>query len=355
MSEFTPIAFPGRRGRAGLLALMMAGVAPAAMADAPSTARGLWHEAIGEGYAELERDARRLAEQAADYCHAPSPEGRASLESLWRDAYQAWQAVRFVNFGPIEQQSRGWQLQFWPDRKNLVGQKASIWLKADTPPNRQSIADDSVAIQGFPALEYLLFDDRMDSPDALAAPQACGLFSAITRHLETTTHQLHDDWQAFGDHYRETDTYTQATLEAGLQALETMETRRLAAPLGLSGKPANAYLAEAWRSRQSVLLIGASLAGLEQAYLPGLRPLLHQAGQEGLYDDFATRLHQAQANVDDIEGDDIEGGIAHALEDPAAFSTLQGLYIDVSQLNWMGREIASALGIARGFNATDGD
>ncbi|MDZ7851942.1 MAG: imelysin family protein [Halomonas sp.] len=203
---------------------MMAAPLPAAIADEPPTARDLWHEAIGDGYAELASDAQRLAEQATDYCHSPSAEGRAALEDLWLDAYQAWQAVRFVNFGPIEQQSRGWQLQFWPDRKNLVGRKVSAWLKADTAPTMQSIADDSVAVQGFPALEYLLFDDELDTPQALAAPQACGLLSAITKHLEATTRQLHDDWQAFGGHYRDTDTYTQATLEAGLQALDAMET-----------------------------------------------------------------------------------------------------------------------------------
>lgn len=350
MPELTSNQFPGRQALAGLLALLMAGSVPAAMAETAPSARDLWHEAIGRGYTELDSNAQRLAEQAADYCHSPSPAGRASLESLWRDAYQAWQAVRFVNFGPIEQQSRGWQLQFWPDRKNLVGQKVSAWLKADTPPSRQSIAEDSVAIQGFPALEYLLFDDQLDTPGALTDPQACGLLSAITHHLEATTHQLHDDWQTFGEHYRETDTYTQATLEAGLQALETLETRRLAEPMGLTGKSPNAYLAEAWRSQESVMLIGASLDGLEQAFLPGLQRLLQQAGQEELYDDFATTLHQAQA-----EAGDMEGGIPRALEDSVAFSALQGLYIEVSQLNWMGREIASALGVARGFNATDGD
>ncbi|BBI48984.1 hypothetical protein HORIV_14050 [Vreelandella olivaria] len=74
------------------------------------------------------------------------------MENDWLNAYQAWQAVRFIQFGPVEQNSRGWQLQFWPDRKNLVGRKVGTWLKATEAPDAEDIAGDSVAIQGFPPL-----------------------------------------------------------------------------------------------------------------------------------------------------------------------------------------------------------
>ncbi|SDF71764.1 hypothetical protein SAMN05216571_101360 [Onishia taeanensis] len=348
--KLTSTAFMRHQWFAGLLALTVATPLLAANTDEPPTPRDIWYQAIGDGYAALASDTQRLAEQASDYCQSPSAEEREALANQWLYAYEAWQAVRFVNFGPIEQQSRAWQLQFWPDRKNLVGHKVSAWLKADTAPSMQSIADGSVAIQGFPAIEYLLFDEALGAPEALTEPQACGLLAAITQHLEATTRQLNDDWQAFGDHYRETDSYTRATLEAGLQALELVEAKRLAAPLGMTGGAPNAYLAEAWRSQQSIPLITASLSGLQEDYLPGLRLLLQQADQQALYDDFAATLDEA---MDEVDG--MEGGIANALEEPAARSAVQGLYVQISQLNWLGSKILIALGITRGFNATDGD
>ncbi|MBB3140656.1 imelysin family protein [Halomonas organivorans] len=337
-----------RLGRLGLAALTLAGTP--LFADDSADARARWHQSIGDRYALLAEAGEQLEASAHAYCDAPDAERRARLEEDWLDAYQAWQAVRFVDFGPIEQQSRAWQLQFWPDSKNLVGRKVQLWLNAEAPPSIETIADDSVAVQGFPALEYLLFDEHMATPGALAAPQACGLLQAVSGHLADTGAALARDWQAFGDHYRQTESYTAATVQAGLQTLESLEDKRLAEPLGLAGSPANGYRAEAWRSARSVRLIESSLAGLQDSFLPGLRPLLAEAGQTELADDFAAALDETRRRAADMAP-----GLAPSLDDPEAFSDLQGLYVKIGQLSWLGRQIAGTLGLVSGFNASDGD
>ncbi|NYS60069.1 imelysin family protein [Vreelandella salicampi] len=336
-------------GRFGLAAILLA-TAPLVAASEQAPARDRWHEAIGEGYSQLATETQALATHASNYCETSSSESRATLEASWLDAYQSWQRVRFVNFGPIEQQSRAWQIQFWPDRKNLVGRKVENWLKADTSPSIEAIANDSVAIQGFPAMEYLLFDERLSEPGALAEPKACDLLLAISTHLAATTQALQHDWQTFGEHYRDTQSYTAATLEAGFQTLDTLETKRLAQPIGLAGSAANAYLAEAWRSERSIKLIAASLVGLDDIFLPGLRTLLNDAGQQRLADTFAEALDDARRQANQMGA-----GLAPALEDPDAFADLQRLYINVGQLNRLSREVVTALGLTRGFNSSDGD
>ncbi|WP_240724513.1 imelysin family protein [Halomonas borealis] len=337
-----------RLGRLGLAALTLAG--SPLLAEDSADARARWHQAIGDRYALLAEAGARLETSAHAYCEAPGREHRARLEDDWLDAYQAWQAVRFVDFGPIEQRSRAWQLQFWPDTKNLVGRKVQAWLRADTPPSIEAIADGSVAVQGFPALEYLLFDEHLASSEALAAPQACGLLQSVSGHLADTGAALVRDWQAFGDHYRGTDSYTAATLQAGLQTLESLEDKRLAEPLGMAGPPANGYRAEAWRSGRSVRLIAASLAGLQDSFLPGLRPLLAEGGQAELADDFAATLDAARQRATAMAP-----GLAPSLDDPEAFAELQGLYVEIGQLSWLGQRIAGQLGLVSGFNASDGD
>lgn len=146
-------------GRLGLAAVTLAG--PPLYADDSSEARARWHQAIGARYTLLAEAGSQLEASAQAYCDAPDAEARTRLEDDWLEAYQAWQGVRFVDFGPIEQQSRAWQLQFWPDNKNLVGRKVQAWLNTDAPSTIEAIAADSVAVQGFPALEYLLFDEHM--------------------------------------------------------------------------------------------------------------------------------------------------------------------------------------------------
>ena len=96
---------------------------PLSFATDTPTPREMWHGAVELQYAELSAASGRLEASAARFCQSPDEALRQRLENDWLSAYQAWQAVRFIQFGPVEQNSRGWQLQFWPDRKNLVGSK----------------------------------------------------------------------------------------------------------------------------------------------------------------------------------------------------------------------------------------
>jgi predicted lipoprotein len=310
----------------------------------------MWHGAVELQYAELSAASERLEASAARFCQSPDEALRQRLENDWLSAYQAWQAVRFIQFGPVEQNSRGWQLQFWPDRKNLVGSKVRGWLKAAEAPDAQDIASDSVAIQGFPALEYLLYDDAMDV-QALSDTGACSLMQAITTHLADTTSALHRDWQAFGEHYLDTADYTETTLASAIQALEILEDKRLGEPMGLKGAPANGYLAEAWRSGQTVRLVESSLEGLRTGFLPGLTALLREADALPLAEAFRDQLDKTL-----VQASELPPGLVPSLEDEEAFRGLQSLYLDISQLrHLLGNEIAGELGLVRGFNSSDGD
>ncbi|MGM0826033.1 MAG: imelysin family protein [Pseudomonadota bacterium] len=327
---------------------------PVSFATETPTPLDMWHGAVELQYAELSAASQRLESSAIRFCQAPDEALRERLESDWLSAYQAWQAVRFIQFGPVEQNSRSWQLQFWPDRKNLVGRKVEGWLKATDPPDAQDIANDSVAIQGFPALEYLLYDDAMNER-GLSDPHACALMQAITTHLADTTVGLHRDWQAFGEHYihaaDDTQRYTETTLASAIQALELLEDKRLGEPMGLKGAPANGYLAEAWRSGQTIRLVESSLEGLRTGFLPGLTALLREADALPLAEAFRDQLDKTLAQASEQPS-----GLVPALDDEAVFRGLQSLYLDISQLrHLLGNEIAAELGLVRGFNSSDGD
>lgn len=330
------------------------GAAPAG----DSSPRAVWHQDIGILYQQLAEASTSLYDETRALCTTEGTANSRALETLqqhWLDAYRAWQAVRFVDFGPIELESRAWQLQFWPDNKNLVGTRMAARLRQDAPMTADDITTAGVAEKGFPALEYLLYDEAMDA-GSLDEPVACSLTQSITSHLAEITTQLNRDWQAFGSHYLATDSYNDATVHGAMQLLDILEDKRLGKPLGMMGSPANAYRAEAWRSDASVALVEASLAGLKEGFMPGLKAYFVAQGKTDGASAELLNAFDAQLKHSLEQADAIEGGIASGLESTASQQQLGSLYLNVAQLReLLNRQIATELGIVRGFNSSDGD
>src|SRR5690554_1494180 len=179
-----------KRGAAALLAASCCTASWAAPAP-----REIWHDALAEGYAELATTTRALNQATTRYCATPSAEQRATLESSWREAFDSWQAVRFVDFGPIEQDNLAWQFQFWPDAKNTVARKVNQWLGSEQPIGVEQLKADSVAVKGFPALEYLLFDPQAAKSQPLPEERACALLTGISALLQQNSAQQQQQWQ----------------------------------------------------------------------------------------------------------------------------------------------------------------
>jgi len=322
-------------------------------ANADTQAREQWHGAIQNGYESLATKTEQLASAAVGYCNAPTSDSRPALNDAWLDAFLAWQRVRFVDFGPVENNNLSWQFQFWPDPKNLVARKARYLLGTEAPVNAEVINQSGVAVQGFPMAEYLLFDEQLNSGEnALPAAKNCEVLSAVTRHMARNARGLADSWASFKQHYLDTGPYRDTTIKAGMTALEILEERRLAQPMGLRGNgKRNPYITDAWRSGQSLMAVEATVAGLEKFYLPGLITLLKTDGEAELAERIQRQFEEVADNFPEAHG-----AMATLMESDERFRILQGLFVDVSQLSTLiNDEAAVALGVVRGFNSSDGD
>ncbi|MDR9425256.1 MAG: imelysin family protein [Marinobacter sp.] len=327
--------------------------AAGASANIDTQARVLWHQDIAAGYQNLAKQTRALAEQADSWCQEPAALNRDSVDQLWLDSFRAWQAVRFVDFGPIETDNRAWQFQFWPDPKNLIARKARYLLTSDQAPTAGTIADSGVAVQGFPMAEYLLFDEQLNSTDrALPAQRTCRALVLVAGHIADNSAQQLQDWQAFEDAYVANEQYRDTTIKAGMAALEILEERRMAQPMGLRGTgKRSVYTADAWRSGQSLAAIEATVRGLQEHFLPGLVLLLELSDQPELAGRIEQQFIEVLKNFPAMRTP-----MAPLLSNDEAFARLQGLYVDISQLtNLVNDQAAVALGVVRGFNSSDGD
>lgn len=327
----------------------------AQIASSEESARQSWHQAIATGYSELADAAGRLDQSADRYCALPDANNRASLNVHWESAFLAWQGVRFVDFGPIEQDSRAWQLQFWPDPKNLIARKAGQLLSGTKAVTPGTIDDAGVAAQGFPMVEFLLFDQTLNQGDrALPAQQTCALLTSVTARIKSISEALQRDWQKLKPHYLDlaTGQYNGTTIRAGMNALEILENRRLAGPMGLRGTGKRSiYAADAWRSGRSLAAIEATVIGLHRHFYPTLADILVSRDHVDLAGRIGRQFEKVLQRLEHLPD-----GMAEMLKDDSAFTRLQGLYVDISQLSQLVHgEAATALGVVRGFNSSDGD
>ncbi|MGO1234247.1 MAG: imelysin family protein, partial [Marinobacter sp.] len=174
----------------------------------------------------------------------------------------------------------------------------------------------------------------------------------VAGHIADNSTQQLQDWQAFEDAYVANEQYRDTTIKAGMAALEILEERRMAQPMGLRGTgKRSVYTADAWRSGQSLAAVEATVRGLQEHFLPGLVLLLEGSDQPEL----AGRIEQQFAEV--LENfPAMRTPMEPLLASDEAFARLQGLYVDISQLTTLVNDQAAvALGVVRGFNSSDGD
>jgi len=227
------------------------------------------------GYQQLGETTASLVSVAGHYCDNQNETSMNKLQSAYRDAFSSWQSVQHIRFGPIQYLSREHRFEMWPDKRGSVGKHlARLAEDAAITQADFDISTKSVAVQGFPALERLIFSGKsIDS-------QRCALINAISANLHNIAQNLLNDWmqgdEAFAEFFitagQGNDIYESATELAGqilnslYTQLEFIATQKLDRPLGKDSNKARGKRAEGWRSQSSLSAIEANLAATQQLY-----------------------------------------------------------------------------------------
>src|SRR3546814_4643308 len=121
----------------------------------------------------------------------PTPE---EAGAAYHNAMDAWTAVQHLRFGPSLLFLRYDRIEFWPDKRGVVRRHLSQLLSEQDAEALQprTFANGSVAVQGFPALERLLFDS---DDDTWAMPFGCDVVRAIGTNLKSIAAGLLHDWR----------------------------------------------------------------------------------------------------------------------------------------------------------------
>lgn len=323
-------------------------------------------------YERLAAATARQTRTAQEFCMASDSVGLADVRATYHETMDAWMAVQHIRLGPVELYMRAYRLYFWPEARGKVGDAVDSLLAMDDPGvlAAERLADASVAVQGLPAIEYLLYTDDSLPGEGATASLHCSLLMGIASNMLSIAEQIVADWQGGDVSFRRLflnpgpdNDYYQTHRDASLalfknfhDALALIADAKLKPVVGESNETARPALAESRSSGRSLRNIVLNLEALQALYLgegdAGLSTLVKQYGTDKELDPlmrtaFGMTIEAAR---------DIDGPLVEAVADEARREQVETLSTRVIALKQIVKSrVAPALDLAVGFNALDGD
>jgi predicted lipoprotein len=327
---------------------------PAALAEAGdpvAQAQRLATDFAAPRYQRLAESAAAQADLWTRSCAAPGPQTEAALQAAFVQTLDDWQDIALFRFGPISEANRAERIAFWPDKRNLTDKRLREWLVSTDPiPDAAAMADRSAAIQGFPALERVLFGEQRDAFDSPKGARRCAIGTAIAGNIAAIARDVSAIWSDEKSPVRAGLTTTDGALEALRRATtdlvagyEFILDDKVSVPMGPAADKAKPLVAEFRRSNQSLPSIRRNLAALRDLS----DVLLKHAPDEITADTAAEAIKVAISVPDDA---------LQQPEDAAKRAKMQLLKAAIMSARDVAREtIPAALGVTIGFNSADGD
>jgi predicted lipoprotein len=321
---------------------------------------------IRPAYAELHGRAASLESAVKALCAAPGETNLAAARAAFSQAVKAWSAVEIVMFGPVREDNRYERMLFWPDRKSIGLKQVQAALAGKDPSaaDPAQLAGKSVAMQGFGALEYVLFGTGAETLVGQEGAYRCAFGAAIGANIETMSAEVKAEWDdphgfaktwsnPAGDNpvYRTGSEAVTELMGVFINGLEMIRDVRVKGFLGASPDADRPKQAIYWRSQGTAASLAANLEGMdrlfESAHLADA--LSPEAGwiAESIHIQLANGVAAANAAA---------GPLDEVLADPERRARLDHFVLVTSSLtNLFGVRLSGEFGLTAGFSSLDGD
>jgi len=350
-------------------ALLCAGASSAqAEADHAAIAQASLTEIIRPFYAALAEQTGALTGKVETLCSQPSAAALNETKTAFAATVSAWSKVEILRFGPVTQDHRYERLFFWPDPKGLgLRQLQDVLAKQDeTVTEPDELAGKSVALQGLPTLEYLLYGDGAETLTMSGESGAfrCGFALSVATNIDRIARNVVEGWRegaAYEEsflgpvpddpHYHAPKEVTLDLFKAFTSGIELVRDQKLAKPLGASSEQSKPKLASFWRSGLSFANAAGNLEGVRALFAQGGFAQVVAQESPGVENSILFDLDHA---IEVLRG--IDRPMAEVVEDESLRVKLEALRVALkSAAQTAGDMIARGAGLAFGFNATDGD
>ncbi|MFC3226299.1 imelysin family protein [Marinibaculum pumilum] len=321
---------------------------------------------IRPGFAALAEASAILRDRTGALCEAPSPVALDGARAAFTDTVRAWSGVEYVRLGPMTEANRADRLYFWPDRKGITLRHVQRDLAAEDPGllTAEGMAEASIAVQGLPALEFLLYGSGAEDLAAAPARYRCAFAAAVAANIAAISATAAAEWQdedgfsalllspgAENPLYRNAEEAAVRITDIPGTGIHALRDQKLLPVIGSGPEDARPNLAP---FRRSGLTNVALLTNLQ-----GLKMLADLGGISAATRDRAPALQTA---IDTVYSnsfaamDSVEGLLGEAAADPERRSPVNYLALLTDRLrSLLQDQMPGELGMKVMFNAYDGD
>ncbi|RFC64057.1 peptidase M75, Imelysin [Fulvimarina endophytica] len=326
-------------------------------------------DAIRPGYQAFDDAVREQAFMLETLCSDPTKENLQSAQENFGGLVSAFSKIEFVRFGPIREDNRLERILFFPDPRGVMAKQVQAILKdqADNALHAETLAEKSVAVQGLPALQYVLFGDGSDDLATESGAYRCSYGKAIAANLSSISTALVEEW---GDEtgiserlmepaeddpvYRTASDSLGAIVSIFTEGLEIVADQRLSPPLSAedgADAPAKPNLFLFGASDNALTALQGDFEGLQQLFEAVDFPAVLPADKQFLGPSIELEFTQIGSNLDAVETP-----LSEAVADADSLGKLGYVLIATRSLrSQFTDQLAPALGLASGFSSLDGD
>jgi predicted lipoprotein len=301
------------------------------------------------------------------YCAGPGEESKAAFTAAFAETVQAWAGVDFLRFGPMAREGRFERFSFWPDVHGTGARQLRQMLSAEDASLLQpgGLDRQSAAVQGFPALESLMFlPDKGVLASNSESPYRCSLALAVARNMNTIAALAlagwtgSESWAALMEKpgasnpvYATSSEAMTEILKAILTGIEQDRDLKIQPALGKTEAEAQPGRAPFPLAGQTLPYLRGSIQALKSFIDTSEVLMLLPASEQTIVSSYEAGF-RALAETLDSAGDDFKAAIV----EPDSRVKLAQLPDTLASLRDLFHyKLFPTLGLSAGFNALDGD
>ncbi len=331
-------------------------------------AKNLVYDIYQPAFKDFANVASALSQSVESLCETHAVLQLEASRKAFSATVNAFSLIELHRLGPMLTNNRYNKLFYWPDTRNAGERQLRKWLNEANNKSTAllTISQKSVAVQGLPALERLLFDKAAQSELTLSFNEnsRCAVASAVAANITELATDINDAWlDSVGIQnrllhpskadplYRNSEEVLRSVMTQLSVGLEFLRVRKLSVLLDET-QNLNPTIRKApfWKSDNTLVNIQGNLMSLEALVVTnGL------ASTTTLENELAFEFNVALGHVKKLMALEVLTTSQDTFTDEAnnllkaLFSGLNALHATISE------RLATELGVHAGFNSEDGD